>query len=177
MRRARAATGTARFASVSPFPGVWACALIVCSTLVAAEPVSKPAPELTPRQVVEAQLAALQRNGDDDSGVRVAFLFASPRNQETTGPVERFIRMLHAPAYAPLLDHRTRSLSETTQVDDMARIKVTLVDAEGEQAAYVWILSRQSEPPCQGCWMTDTVLRVEVRNSPFQTAADWREYR
>lgn len=78
--------------------------------------------------------------------------------------------MLRAPAYAPLLNHRARSLSETTQVNDMARIKVTIVDAEGEQAAYVWILSRQPDPPCGGCWLTDTVLRVEVKNSPFQTA-------
>lgn len=153
-----------------------AACLIAGATLggpvAGAGPVVEPAPGLTPRQVVEAQLDALQHNDVPaaDDGVRTAFRFASPRNQEMTGPIDRFIRMLSAPAYAPLLNHRVHDLSDTTQVSDMARIKVTLVDSRGGQAAYVWILSRQSTPPCEGCWLTDTVLRVEVKDSPFQTA-------
>ena len=149
-----------------------AAALGLLGSLRAAEPATSPDADLSPREVVEAQLAALQQNDvpETDEGIRIAFRFASPDNRQTTGPIERFARMLHAPAYSALLNHKARSLSETTEVRDMARIKVTLVAASGEQYAYVWILSRQSGPPCAGCWMTDTVLRVEVRNSPFQTA-------
>ena len=79
--------------------------------------------------------------------------------------------MVKNPTYAPLLNHRAASLSETTQVGDQARIKVTLLDSEGAEAAYVWLLGRRREPPCGGCWFTQTVMRVEVRNSPFLKAS------
>jgi hypothetical protein len=35
---------------------------------------------------------------------------------------------------------------------------VELIDRKGETARFVFVLSRQSEPPYAGCWMTDGVL-------------------
>jgi len=134
--------------------------------------VLEPSPDLTPRDVVEAQLAALKANDEPeaDAGIRAAFRFASPENKRTTGPVERFIEMVKNPLYAPLLHHRAAVLSETTQKGDLARIKVTLIAADGGEAAFVWILERVSAEACANCWMTSTVMRVESKESPFNVA-------
>ena len=132
----------------------------------------EPGPSLDPRQVVEAQLGAMQHNDEPepDAGIRVAFRFASPSNREMTGPIERFIAMIKQPGYDVLLNHRQSSLSPTTEKGDQARIKVHLLDAYGKEAAFVWILSKQSGPPCKDCWMTDSVFRVDIGASPFQVA-------
>ncbi len=134
--------------------------------------IAGPTPALSPRQVVEAQLAAMQRNDDPepDAGIRTAFLFASPSNREMTGPVERFIEMVKQPGYDALLNHRSSSLSPTTEKGGQARIKVHLIDAKGKESAFVWILSKQTDAPCKGCWMTDSVFRVDIGQSPFQVA-------
>lgn len=142
--------------------------LVAAATLaLGADSAVGPDPELSPRDVVEAQLTAFKHNDEPapDEGIRVAFRFASPQNRLVTGPIDRFIQMLKAPTYRGLLNHRVASLSDTTQREDLARIKVTLVDSAGHTSAYVWILRRQSEPPCEGCWMTDVVMRVDVTNS------------
>jgi len=132
----------------------------------------EPSPDLSPRQVVEAQLAAMQHNDEPepDAGIRTAFRFASPSNRETTGPVERFIEMVKQPGYDALLNHRQTSLSPTTEKGGQARIKVHLIDAKGQESAFVWILSKQSASPYEGCWMTDSVFRVDIGDSPFQVA-------
>ena len=132
----------------------------------------EPSPNLTPQEVVEAQLAALRTNDEPspDDGIRTAFRFASPENKRSTGPIERFIEMVKNPLYAPLLNHRTAHLSDTTQKDDLARIKVTLVGADGQESAFVWILARVSSEECAGCWMTATVMRVDAKDSPFKVA-------
>ncbi|MCB1019731.1 MAG: DUF4864 domain-containing protein [Bryobacterales bacterium] len=140
---------------------------------VRAAAASEPAPELTPRQVVEAQLAALRANDEPtpDAGIRTAFRFASPENRRTTGPIDHFIAMVKNPVYAPLLNHRAAHLSETTEKDELARIKVTVLPEHGEEAAFVWILARVRAEGCDGCWMTSTVMRVESKHSPFSVAA------
>ena len=132
----------------------------------------EPSPNLTPQEVVEAQLAALRTNDEPspDDGIRTAFRFASPENKRSTGPIERFIEMVKNPLYAPLLNHRTAHLSDTTQKDDLARIKVTLVGADGQESAFVWILARVNSEECAGCWMTATVMRVDAKDSPFKVA-------
>ena len=78
--------------------------------------------------------------------------------------------MVKNPLYAPLLNHRAANLSETTEKDDLARIKVVVVGADGKEAAFVWILARTSAPDCARCWMTSTVMRVEHKSSPFKIA-------
>jgi hypothetical protein len=145
--------------------------VIVSAAFLAAAAVA-PSPELTPRQVVEAQLAALRVNDQPapDDGIRTAFRFASPENKRSTGPIEHFIQMVKNPLYAPLLNHRTAHLSETTQKGDLARIKVSIIGADGKEAAFVWILSRVRSKECEGCWMTATVMRVEAKDSAFQVA-------
>ncbi|MBI1357319.1 MAG: DUF4864 domain-containing protein [Acidobacteria bacterium] len=153
--------------------GLIAGLLLALAAVAADQPAPvEPAPDLEPRDVVEAQLAAFRHNDDPepDAGIRIAFGFASPANRQMTGPIDRFIAMIKQPGYDILLHHQRSSLSDTTKKGDQARIKVHLIDAKGAESAFVWILSRQIEKPYEGCWMTDSVFRVDVGKSPFQVA-------
>jgi hypothetical protein len=149
-----------------------ALAVFLPLTVILQAATLEPSPKLTPREVVEAQLAALRTNDEPskDAGIRTAFRFASPENKRSTGPIERFVEMVKNPLYAPLLNHRAAHLSDTTQKDDLARIKVTVIGADGTEAAFVWILSRVKVEGCDGCWLTATVMRVDSKESPFKIA-------
>lgn len=145
-----------------------AALLLFAAALVAAAPraqgghPTEPNPKLTAEAVVAAQLHALAHNDDaqPDQGIRIAFRFASPDNRKTTGPVDRFIRMVRGPTYALMLNHRSARFGDMMTVEDSARQKVTLTTADGGRATYVFILSRQQGLPCPGCWMTDAVIRT-----------------
>jgi len=130
---------------------------------IAAEHPTAPSASLTPAQAIAAQLDALKGNetSNQDAGIRITFGFASPQNQSATGPVERFIELVKNPVYSALLNHRAARFSEMMVVADSARQKVTLTDRNGRPATFVFILSRQAGPPCDGCWMTDAVIRSE----------------
>jgi hypothetical protein len=69
----------------------------------------KPSPELLPEDVVKIQLNALKHNDEKNHGIAIAYRFASPENRLHTGPLERFIRMLHNPLYAPMLNYDTEN--------------------------------------------------------------------
>lgn len=128
-----------------------------------------PSPDLTPGQVVRIVMDALKNNDAKDGGIAVAFDFASPSNKKITGPLPRFIPMVKNPMYAPMINHKSATLSKVMVRDDEAQVVVTLVDAKGEEAAYVFRLSKQppdGEPA--DCWMTDGVIRVDPRELPAE---------
>ena len=133
---------------------------------VAADPPAstQPSPRLTPSDVVRMQLDALRHNDDPsaDSGIAVAFALASPQNQAQTGPLPRFIRMVHE-SYPELLNHRDARLPAAKIRGDEAWQPVELTDRDGRRLRYLFILRRQAAPPCAGCWMTDGVIPAEPR--------------
>ena len=54
---------------------------------------------------------------------------------------------------------------------DQATEMVTVIDAAGNVAHYVFELSKQHDDgPLKDCWMTDGVMRVEPRPGSGQTA-------
>lgn len=118
-----------------------------------------PTPELSPAEVVQAQLSALKRGGEAD--LRAVFAYASPPNREQTGPAERFARMLRE-GYAPMIGHRSAELAPTFQMAEEAIQPVLLVDAEGREHRYLFLLGRYDVPGCEACWMTDGVLTPEA---------------
>lgn len=128
-----------------------------------------PTPDLSPAQVVRVVMDALKNNDADDSGIAVTFDFASPGNKEATGPLARFIPMVKSPVYGPMLNHRSSTVGKVLVRDDEAQALVTLIDAKGEKAAYVFRLSRQpddGDPP--NCWLTDGVIRVKPDAVPAE---------
>lgn len=122
----------------------------------------QPSPDLTPNEVVRLQLQALKRNDEPapDTGIEIAFRFASPSNREVTGPLPRFVELVKNPAYLPLLNHRSASQSPIEIKDDVARQRVRVVDEAGATAIFIFTLSKQTQAPYAGCWMTDGVERA-----------------
>ena len=115
-----------------------------------------PRPELSPAEVIRIQLEALRNNDERDRGIEVAFRFASPANRASTGPLPRFIRMIEDGPYSLMLEFRKASYGAVEVRAERARQRVTLTGARA-RISYWFHLSRQSEAPCAGCWMTDAV--------------------
>ncbi len=88
-----------------------------------------------------------------DSGIATAFAFASPMNKSQTGPLGRFVQMVHNPMYAVMLNCRSIEYSELRVRDDQAEQVVKLIDADGDPAIFIFHLSRQTGGSLR--WMLD----------------------
>ncbi|MEM1116029.1 MAG: DUF4864 domain-containing protein [Bacteroidota bacterium] len=124
-------------------------------------PDPEPSPDLLPEEVVRIQVEALQRNDEPspDAGIAAAFRFASPGNRAATGPLDRFARMVKGPVYRDMLGF-ARADYEPMRVEGRRAVqRVTLTHADGRRVAYVFELSQQRGGDCDGCWMTDSVIR------------------
>jgi hypothetical protein len=122
------------------------------------EPV--PGPELTPEEVVRAQLEALRRNDASDRGIATCFRFASPQNKSQTGPLPRFAQMVRTPVYQPMLEYASADYEPLERAGRQARQIVNLHNDAGETASFLFLLQRQQEPEVQDWWMTEGVIRV-----------------
>lgn len=120
-----------------------------------------PSPNLSPEEVVRIQVEALRGNGTTDAGIALVFRFASPQNRKTTGPLSRFAQMIRTPPYDVMLNHRTATYGPTTLGEARMRQEVTITANDGTQTRFVWLVSRQEDGPCTGCWMTDAVVSLE----------------
>jgi hypothetical protein len=121
----------------------------------------RPDPGLSPGAVIDVVLAALQHNDSPtkDHGIAITFEFASPANRDETGPLQRFAALVKNPTYRSMLNYRRAERGELRVLGDQARQRVTLVDASGDRVTYLFMLSRQTDGPYKGCWMTDGVVR------------------
>ncbi|MFB6255851.1 MAG: DUF4864 domain-containing protein [Haloplanus sp.] len=119
-----------------------------------------PDPEYGPEQVVGIQLEALADNDEpvEDAGIKTAYNFASPANRRTTGPLDRFLKMVKGPRYAPMVDHVEASTGPLERTGDRAEQRVTLTGPDGRTVTYQFGLSVCGEEPLDGCWLTDSVL-------------------
>lgn len=119
-----------------------------------------PDPNLSPSEVVQIQLDALQHNDNPlpDTGIAIAFAFASPANRRISGPLSRFARLIRTELYRPLLDFVTVGTTPIEQYGVQAKQEVTVVDQDGHERVYEFRLSRQESGPHVNCWMVDGVL-------------------
>ena len=131
----------------------------------------QPHPDYSPADVIRIQLQALSDNNHpyENAGIEIAFRFASPVNKDTTGPLERFIQMVHNPAYRPMLDHQSVSYGKLQVKGNQAAQAVILTTPSGERVGYVFTLSKQEGDTCRGCWMTDGVFRFKVEEGLRET--------
>ena len=120
-----------------------------------------PRPELSPAEVIRIQLEALRNNDERNRGIEVAFRFASPANRVSTGPLPRFVRMIEEGPYALMLEYREAIFGAVEVRAERARQRVTLTGARA-RISYWFHLSRQSDAPFVGCWMTDAVYIEKV---------------
>jgi hypothetical protein len=119
-----------------------------------------PALEYGPEQVVERQLDALATNDDpfENAGIGTAYNFASPSNRRSTGPFDRFVRMVTGPRYAPMVDHVEATAGPMERDGTTAQQRVTLTGPEGRTVTYVFGLSNRRDGALDEHWLTDRVL-------------------
>lgn len=122
---------------------------------------STPSPSLDPSEVVRIQVEALRNNSLLNEGIQLTYRFASPDNKRVTGPLIRFTEMVRSAPYDRLLNHLRARYSPLAVSGDQAYQMVIITDAEGEEIAYHWSLSRQIEGEFKDCWMTDAVIPVQ----------------
>jgi len=116
-----------------------------------------PGPSLGPNEVVRIQLQALRESRGEQSGIGVAFRFASPSNRQQTGPLERFASMIRQGEYRLMLSYREAEYAPVEIHGERARQRVTLYSAT-QTITYIFLLSRQTDIPYENCWMTDAVF-------------------
>src|SRR5215469_8645834 len=122
-----------------------------------------PDPKLSPKEVVEFQLAALRANDipTADAGIERTFRFASPANKVATGPLEHFTVMVHGSQYSSLINAVEGSVTKVVTQDNKAQVLARIVTAGGSEVYYVFILSKQAEGDYLNCWMTDGVVPLK----------------
>jgi len=140
--------------------------LLLNAPLSALAAALSPDPSLSPREVVEAQLAALKRVDvpQKDAGFAVVFRFTSPENRGQTGPLPRFSKMLRE-GFGEMINHKAATLPPTFQQADEALQAVELTSLAGRTYRYVFVLRRQQQGEFRGCWMTDGVVPQEEGGS------------
>lgn len=113
-------------------------------------------------EVVELQVEALQDNDNprEDAGIETAYNFASPRNRSNTGPIRSFKRMVKNPLYSDMIDHDKASYIPMEKDGEVAKQEVVLIQEDGNETKYEFVVSVQSDGDFEGCWMTDSVRRI-----------------
>ena len=135
---------------------------------VTAETGPEPNPDLSPEEVVKIQVTALQNNDEEDTGIKTTFKFASLQNRQITGPLARFRELVREKAYRPLLNHKLAEYDPIEIDGDTATQRVTITAKNGQATVYMFTLSKQKNPSCEGCWMTDSVIMIPTRSQDLK---------
>ena len=131
-----------------------------------------PEPKLSPEEVVQYQVRALQHNDDPhpDAGIERTFRFASPSNKSQTGPLEHFVSIVKSAAYLPMVNNLASSVVGSQVVGDHAKVVIRITPGKGPDLSYLFVLTRQHNGELDNCWMTDSVLPIEQNESPSDEA-------
>lgn len=121
-----------------------------------------PDARLPPAAVVKLQLEGLARETGDLAGIEQCFALASPLNRQATGPLERFATMVAAKPYDVLLRPELATLGDAQIDGNQAEVTVAVVGNGQTLHVFRFLLSRQTQAPYAGCWMTDAVYLVGV---------------
>ena len=117
----------------------------------------RPTCDRPPELVVHIQVLALSQNQpNNNQGINTTWQFAAPSNRELTGPYPNFVRIIRS-QYQPLLDAEKIEYGPTDRSNSRATIPVTVADSNGTSRTYRWVVTKQTEAPYDGCWMTTSV--------------------
>ena len=125
--------------------------------------VHTPDPSYDPSDVITIQLDGLANNDEpfDNAGIATAYNFASPSNRQSTGPFDRFVKMVTGPQYTPMIDHIEATTEPMQRDGHMAEQRVTLTGPDGRTVTYLFRLSDDRGGSLDGCWLTDRVVMIE----------------
>ena len=127
----------------------------------------RPSKALTPQEVVQIQLKALQQNDGSDSGVITVFNFSSPVSKISMGPIEHFRVLVRDPVYKPMLNFKSYKKGNMVITGKSAYQLVVLTTENNEKAAYLFMLARQTKGYYKGCWLTVGVVRMEDNRQTY----------
>ena len=120
----------------------------------------KPNSLLLPEEVVLIQLIALQKNNIpyEDAGIEQTWEFAHPENRKFTGPLLKFILMMHTPSYSIILNHKKHNIILVKKFDTQTFFFVELINNQGVKVGFKWIVEKVlEEGKYKNCWMTSSV--------------------
>ena len=133
----------------------------VCKTIKGKRICNKK-PQMSASDIISLQMNALQKNNKNNSGIKIAFEYASSDNRLATGPYIRFLRMVKNDMYKHLLRSKKWSFIKNTiqkmkdeQYSRMVKVKSSHDDKE---YTYRFLLSRQIPSLF---WRTDSVELIE----------------
>lgn len=122
--------------------------------------IDEPSAHLSARDVVEAQLKALQNNDypDNNSGIKVAYNFASPYQKAENGPFRRYENMYNSRRFRTLINCSEYFVEKHFSNDKKAEYFVFITDKNGKERVFLFRLSKQTISPYTDCWMTDSII-------------------
>ena len=135
-------------------------------------------PKMSAQDIIKIQLKELQKNDSKNSGIRIAYLFASPANKKKTGPYNKFKRMVYSESYKHLLGSKSWKIKPGSiqKTDKQYSVLVDVVSSYDNQTyTYLFTLSRQynyqhkkplydrySNMYLDNYWRTDSVELVQI---------------
>jgi len=121
------------------------------------------------RAIVLEQLKALQNNDEPstDAGIRTAWKYAHPNNQEATGPLTRFVRMLKSPSYRDLINHQSHRVTLIRAAPNAATFEVVIYPGTmNAPLLFYWSVAKVESGDRIGKWATTAVSAPVEIGSP-----------
>ena len=129
-----------------------------CKTIKGRKRCVKKKPQMNARDIIRLQMNALQKN-NKDSGIKLAFKYASLDNRNSTGPYSKFKRMIKNKTYMHLLNCKSWKFVPKTirkKGDEIYSVLVEVVSLyDNKKYKYRFELSRQFKTLF---WRTDKVI-------------------
>ena len=129
-----------------------------CKTIKGQKRCTNTKPQMNAKDIIRLQMNALQKN-KNESGIKLAFKYASPENKKTTGPYSNFKRMVKNRNYKHLLNCKSWKFVQKTirkRGESGYSILVEVISSkDNKKYNYRFTLTRQIKTLF---WRTDSVI-------------------
>ena len=120
----------------------------------------KPNSRLDPFDVLMIQLNSLKNNNTPykDAGIEQTWNFAHPINKASTGPLEKFKKMIHSENYKILISHENNKATILKETANKLIYKVYVLSKDKKKYYYIWQIEKVGKKgKLEDCWMTTGV--------------------
>jgi hypothetical protein len=115
----------------------------------------------SPAEVVTLQITSIREFAVSPDRLATCYSLASPENREVTGPLKRFADMIMTPPYDRLASCQSWQVGRAVIEDNYAAVMVSTISSDGSGVAFRFLLQLHTEPPYDGCWLTEAVQVLE----------------
>ena len=130
------------------------------STSISNADLIKPNANLKPFDVLMIQLNSLKNNNNPykDAGIEQTWEFAHPINKVSTGPLERFKKMIYSNDYKILISHENTKIIILKESTNKFVYKVYVLSKDKKKYYYIWQIEKVNQVGnFKDCWMTTKV--------------------